>query len=166
MVRWITAAVFLAAALTNNCQILSDPPDVRNVRWGMSKAQVMDTEDAPPTEDRNNALAYHHTIAGEEAGVSYRFMGDALVEVALEYWGIVSEDYHVELARILTSKYGAPIEQQPSQDDDWHEKKWITPRTIIRYYVRKYESLEGYGIRLYYEPTQTPQDLEDSRDLF
>ena len=42
MTRWIFIAV--GAILMAGCNTLSDQTDVRNVRWGMSMAQVKETE--------------------------------------------------------------------------------------------------------------------------
>ncbi len=56
-------------------------------------------------------MIYDDIIAGEEVKIHYSFRPDALMRVGLSYAAMADETYHVEFARILTEKYGAPAEE-------------------------------------------------------
>ncbi|MYB60245.1 MAG: hypothetical protein F4X69_02570 [Gemmatimonadetes bacterium] len=172
MTRWISIVV--TALLTVSCNTLGDPTDVRNVRWGMSMAQVKETEASPVAKEltdvslRSQSLIYHDNIAGEFVKIQYWFTGNELDAVTMTYENIEDEGYAVELGKLLGDKYGPAIEENPEQTEADH-RKWVTPRTTIHYqfrvnieHIREFQ-IETNSLRIHYEPTR---DLKNARDLF
>ena len=159
MNRWIP----LFAILMLNCQ--GSPPDVRNARWGMSPEQVKETETetAALVKDEGSQLVYKNMMAGTGGvEVRYRFHGDALDRVNI--WFMPDTDsLHVDMLRILTEKYGTPIEVDDKEVRDGVlvlNRKWATHRTNITFQAYTPRGI----IDIWY--SHAPQTLEESKDLF
>ena len=155
MKRWIP----LFAVLMLGCE--TSPPDVRNTRWGMSPEQVKDTETAVLSSEKEYELDYMDWMEGARwVEIQYRFYGDALSRVVVDI-NSLTDSFHVDVLRILTEKYGPPIEKDDQEDrlGTTLIRKWITPRTNIRF-----QADPMGGIEIWYE--KRPPTLEESKSQF
>jgi len=97
--------------------------DFRNTNWGMSKEQVKATEDKKPGSEIDNTIAYRVKIDGDEYICGYTFLEDKLYNAGYVFTGKHSNrnlyiDDYKRLKEILTKKYGKPLTDRITWDDD------------------------------------------------
>jgi hypothetical protein len=133
--------------------------DFRSVQWGMSKKEVMATEDAAPIKNEPDALHYTMLLFGYQCSVEYRFTGGRLTDAVL---GIRQEHIDPELfykdyenlkqqlepmfGRSVSNKCDWKNDMYRSQREKWGfavslgflscRTLWKTPRTTITLTIR------------------------------
>ena len=128
------------------------PPDIREVRWGFSPAQVKQAETLKPTSFRNEKLVYTRVpLASRTVGLEYTFNGDTLLSAAYFYYAtasVMEADVKAawdELSGLLREKYG-PATQKNAGDSQ--TINWLTPRTQISLTLGNVE--RGWSLELVY----------------
>lgn len=107
---------------------------VRNVRWGMTKAEVLKAEVIAPNREAPGELIYSHVeVVGRDVGLVYEFNEDGLLSDALYYFYGQFEDKtkyileHIALQELLSEKYGEPIVNEVFWKDETYKEdplKW------------------------------------------
>lgn len=128
--------------------------DMRTVRWGMSKLQVLKAETGnKPNHNTAQYLQYSTKTGKYPAGLTYRFNGNELVRATYMLAQEHSEpqlyiDDLTDIAAILTKKYGEPSVNYEWKNPMFKEQPgkwglavasghlaisyvWQTPRTVI-----------------------------------
>jgi hypothetical protein len=90
-------------------------PDFRNVRWGMSRQEVRESEDLQPLEESPDHLAYTTEVACLEAILVYSFVQAKLAAAMYIFSGqhANNNEYIADYERLkahLEQKYGTPSE--------------------------------------------------------
>lgn len=138
--------------------------DFRNVRWGMSKEEVI-MQEGTPDERNEDMLIYKIEISGVSLGLKYKFIDDVLVEALfgnIEKYistGSYYDDYQT-IKKALTAVYGPPNRDIARWDDSlfkaaYSEKmgfqlavvsfmtEWSTDHTLIQHILRSKEMLDA-----------------------
>lgn len=87
-------------------------PDIRKVRWGMTREEVTRSEGKPPASSGKESLGYADTLFGSPAAVEYLFTGETLT--ALRYTVHFTQkdgaqSFFVKVSEVLREKYGTDI---------------------------------------------------------
>jgi len=144
----------------------------RNVKWGMSKEQIMSLEKAELVTEENDSLVYKDNINGIDSAVFYNFIDNELT-----YGGyFITETHSNEMEYIndfnvlkaeLKNKYGEPISDEQIWKKDRYKNtpekwgmaillgelelmaKWDTPDTeiIIRLAGDNYQPAFGIAYK-------------------
>lgn len=94
--------------------LIIENPDIRNVRWGMSRDDVILSETSPIIDSDNTTLLYEDLISDYKTYVRYDFVDDSLNSV----YYMFSEKYtnkeryylaYKEIQRLYSEKYGNPM---------------------------------------------------------
>jgi len=100
--------------------------DFRKTTWGMTKAQVKQTETGKILKETDDILAYRAELAGYESFVIYIFADDKLTRAK---YSIIEEhsnkndyisDYNA-IKELLTKKYGSPKEDETVWKNDLYK---------------------------------------------
>ena len=97
--------------------------DFRKTNWGMSKEQVKATEDKKPDFEYDTSLVYKVKIGGDDYYCIYTFLEDKLYNSGYVFFGKHSNDNlyiddYKGLKKTLTEKYGKPLTDRTTWDDD------------------------------------------------
>ncbi len=147
--------LLLLVALTLTFPALSPAADFRDVKWGMTPAQVKNIEQEKLIESDPDLLYYNAKVGGLKAYVVYQFLANKLVEGVYSFTETHSNknfyiDDYKNIKSLLIKKYGKPqIDGSPWLDDlfrndpnSWgtaiamghliYVSEWKTEKTIIR----------------------------------
>lgn len=107
--------------------------DFRNVRWGMTKIEVMANEALKPDSFGRQRITYRTMILGKEMVLEYEFVDNKLVN-ATYFFSVNTDQDQQDIEAVLLKKYG------PSRDLEKKEapsffRSWETPATEIRLYA-------------------------------
>ncbi len=114
--------------------------DFRKTQWGMTKAEVMETEGMRPTASVPGLLSYHDYIMGLKMNILYWFDGKYLNRAdynLLEKYGDDDkcfEDYD-KICNALTEKYGPPF---------FNTNEWGSPLDKINPSLKRDEIKSGF----------------------
>jgi hypothetical protein len=108
-----------AAELKNEGDAIFPQSDVRNVRWGMSKQEVMNTESklGKPEYQTEINLGYRSTVLNKDASILYEFRNNKLFSLYYEFKikhtnkNDYIDDYN-DVKTALIEKYGRPSEDK------------------------------------------------------
>lgn len=137
--------------------------DFRKANWGMSREEVMATEESEPIIVNENTIDYSTVIVNKQAQVGYTFKDDELIRAGFFFFGkFEDENEYIEkynsLKEELTKVNGKPVidtEQQknPSQSIEPENKgkavcsgdllyaaQWDLPSTDIQLVLRGEDS--------------------------
>ncbi len=108
-----------------------DQPDVRNVRWGMTKEQVMRAETGKPAFEEEYRLGYIDTVFWNETRIDYTFDGQQkLVDVFLTVRTATPPKttmIYLKLTTLMQNEYGPPSFIKR----DGMEMEFVTKRTAV-----------------------------------
>lgn len=102
-------AILLTIFISSLCYAQEENFDVRNVKWGMTKNEVLNSElpNNPFVQDKNS-LAYNDTIDGKTITILYEFNDDKLYRVIYNFDINNSVDdnlFRRNIINILEKKY-------------------------------------------------------------
>lgn len=133
--------------------------DFRKTNWGMAKEQVKNSEIGHLETQSDNVLMYSDRVAGMDVMIGYVFIGDKLVRSKYVFSekhtneNLFINDY-MEIKKILTEKYGTPVEDKPVWSNELYRSdrqywgtavsaghlafmsSWDTPSTSIFHVLR------------------------------
>lgn len=112
LARW---AVVAAACLLSTAFASAQELDFRGTSWGMTTAQVLDSENDAPIDSTTENLAYSVEVADLDAYALYYFIDDTLVTAGYLFAEEYSNDNMFikdfeKVKNILQRKYGEPSE--------------------------------------------------------
>lgn len=103
--------------------------EFREVRWGMTKIEVMAVETLQPESFAGPILTYRTALLGKEMYLIYEFIDNKLVDAMYVFLVNDKTDYG-DVIGILKKKYGAPFSVREKDANDYYFK-WRTPFTEI-----------------------------------
>lgn len=103
--------------------------DFRNTRWGMTKIEVMASEEKKPESFAGPSLSYRTMMLGKEMYLIYEFVDNKLIDAIYVFIARNEQDYQ-EIERILTKKYGEAVTGRNDGPVDYFYK-WETSLTEI-----------------------------------
>lgn len=111
-------------------------PDVRKLRWGMTRAEVQQTElPLKPAGALGSRLEYRDTILTEQVTIIYSFQIDSLIAADLLFSPGPGREgaLHRSLAQTLEDKYGKPRESLTGRYGQalYTKHLWELPATVI-----------------------------------
>jgi len=106
-----------------------DEVDFRKVRWGMTKIEVISSEDLKPESFAGPSITYRTLLLGKEMYLIYEFIDNKLIDAVYLFLAETENDY-TEIERIISKKYGEPISKRNTGITDFYYK-WDTPLTEI-----------------------------------
>jgi hypothetical protein len=113
--------VLLLALVLGGCHSRRDAPtgpfDFRHTRWGMSRAEVLASEDDDPIYSSNNRLLYATSVIDKRVMLEYHLGNDQLYRTryVLSESHVVDNKYvadYRDIQSVLTAKYGKPKKQE------------------------------------------------------
>jgi hypothetical protein len=93
--------------LTNNIYAENEF-DIRNVKWGMPKVEVMASESMKPIRVTDEYISYNFELMGEKTFLLYEFIKNSLLS-ARYVIEKPSTTINNKIKKILVLKYGEPI---------------------------------------------------------
>ena len=101
-------------------------PDFRNVKWGMSEAEVRAQEQAKLVHEKENIVGYEEKIADLDCYVAYIFTLDKLVRAKyiIQETHTNANDHILDysaLKRLLSIKYGRPTRDETVWRNDLYK---------------------------------------------
>lgn len=142
--------------------------DLRNVHWGMSRFDVMASEDLSPETFDAFHVHYKTEIEGREQDLVYGFFENTLVD-AVYVITILSADEHTLLRKNLERRYGRPVSGEKKGGGDylyvWENRNTrivMRPGRLkecrIEYISKKYKYLKDRSSRLAMERRERELD--------
>ncbi len=149
-------ATLIQGPETHN-QVQYAPRKFEEMRWGMSKKQVLEKEGKPSHQERTKSydiMTYHQKVINMDCAIDYIFAANKLSRTLFRFQNNYQdknaslEDYQ-KVKRALIQRFGRPVEEQvtwhdPSYKEDfsaWGEavslgllelkSRWLTPQTEI-----------------------------------
>lgn len=109
-------AISLLFLLLLNSITSGEAADFRKARWGMTKAEVIATEETEPQSEGNHCYLFNDTVLGRAMCVHYCFVKNQLVLARYELADkeLIDRKYikHYEsFQSALKRKYGAPVKE-------------------------------------------------------
>ena len=151
--------IFCSLIITINICSFSQP-DVRNVRWGMTKQEVKEIEmNLNIVWDHENDITYETILSDNKVLLNYSFLYDHLMQVDYMFltYDLNKDEYlkyYSELRKILIDKYGKPYEETDTtfHPADYYTRwKGINNRTDIRLFTIEHEECFSLGIIYLYK---------------
>ena len=105
ILRLIPIVVLLPYFFVSMCAW--DKKDLRNVSWGMTRFQVMASEDDAPEFFDDPEIYYSPEVAGRVHHLVYGFINDKLVDAKYIITTFKGDDY-LTFKKIIEKKYGKP----------------------------------------------------------
>jgi hypothetical protein len=124
---FIMAMTGLLIALSSSCP--AEEAEFREVRWGMTKIEVMAVEGLNPESFAGPTITYRTLLLGKEMYLIYEFVDNKLVDAMYVFLVKDKTDYS-EVVAVLKKKYGAPLSEREKDVADYYFK-WQTPLTAI-----------------------------------
>ena len=130
-----------------------DKTDFRNVRWGMTRLEVMASEEKAPEVFGLSVILYKPEIEGREFYLIYEFVENRLSDAEYRFVAHNTNDY-LWLKRMVGIKYGSPFISRDGGSENF-EYKWKEATTeiilkpgrkrecVIRYKGLKYRYLKA-----------------------
>jgi hypothetical protein len=86
----------------------------RRTWWGMTRAEVRDSEYGPPAEEKDRLIAYYGKIFGLSCYIGYMFTDDSLIigRCLFNHKRVDPDDYIDDyrlIVRAMKQKYGPPV---------------------------------------------------------
>jgi len=102
--------LFISSGIT----FAQDRSDFRKVRWGMSKVEVMASEEMKPLAVEDKYISYKFDLWGKEVFLLYDFVDNTLFSARYVY-SFPSEAEILKIKSIMKSKYGSPLDEGPKR---------------------------------------------------
>ncbi len=103
--------------------------DFRNTRWGMTKIEVMASEESKPELFAGPVLTYRTVMLGKEMYLIYEFIENKLIDAIYVFITQSDQDY-LQIEEILTRKYGKTVIERNEGSMDYYYM-WETHLTEI-----------------------------------
>ena len=103
--------------------------DFRNIRWGMTKIEVMASESGTPESFTGPELTYRTTMLGKEIYLIYEFIDNKLIHAIYVFIDQTGSEYE-EVEKILERKYGKKVMNE-NENSEAYYFKWETPLTEV-----------------------------------
>ncbi len=151
--------------------ITASASDFREVSWGMSKLEVLSTEDLNPISFKGSYVIYETYVIGKKMMIIYEFLYNNLIKASYTFKNKDKSEYE-KFHDILTEKYGSPIFDMDYNPLDY-KYKWETSETKILFRPGKdrtsridYESKEYEYLREKKKYSQESIDETEIADNF
>ena len=142
--------------------------DLRNVHWGMSRFDVMASEDLSPETFDAFHVHYKTDMEGREQDLVYGFFENTLVD-AVYVITVLSADEHMLFRKNLERRYGKPVSGEKKANGDylyvWENRSTrivMRPGRLkecrIEYISKKYKYLKDRSSRLAMERRERELD--------
>ncbi len=145
--------------------------NLRNVRWGMTRLEVMASEEKAPEFFTTSSILYKPEIEGREFHLVYEFVEHRLTDASYFFEAYSTSDY-LWLKRLLQIKYGAPFSSNEGGYENF-EYKWKDAFTEItlkpgrkREYVIEYKGLKYRYLKAIKENKITMKKEKNARKTF
>ena len=129
----MTLGIWLSLMLNVICSAAEN--DFRNVRWGMTKIEVMAHEALRPVSFEGASITYRTMILKKEMVLVYQFVNNKLVD-ATYFFPLDTDQDRNDIEEILLKKYG-PSQDRLKTENEVFFRKWETPTTEIRLFSDK-----------------------------
>ncbi len=106
-----------------------DKSDFRNVRWGMTRLEVMASEERAPELFGLSSIIYNPEVQGRDFHLIYEFVENRLSDAKFRFVAYNLNDY-LWLKKLVAIKYGPPIQSHDSGYGNF-EYKWKDADTEI-----------------------------------
>ena len=125
LARW---ALVAATCMLSPALISAEELDFRGTSWGMTTAQVLDSETDAPFDSTTDTLAYSVEVADLDAYAAYSFIDDTLVSAGYLFTEEHSNDNMFikdfeKVKNILQRKYGEPSEDVLRWSNDLYKDR-------------------------------------------
>jgi hypothetical protein len=115
----------------------NNEPDFRQVKWGMSREEVIQIEGEPSGIYNENKLNYWVTVSGYFGNLEYEFVNDKLFSASYSFHESNEYECFVNLLSGLKQKYGNPnYGYDKWADFNACEYEWNLSRTDIKIEIR------------------------------
>lgn len=121
--------------------------DFRNVKWGMSVQNVIDSESLTLIANQDEQLFYSTSILNRECYLFYGFKNNNLLNSAGYFFKIEHSNFnsyiddYLEIQNALISKYGEPLENERIWNNDLLKNNTQNWGTAISMGYLQYRSL-------------------------
>jgi hypothetical protein len=103
--------------------------DFREVSWGMTKLEVLSTEDLNPLSFKGSYVIYETYVAEKKMLIVYEFLYNTLIKASYTFKTKDKDDYE-KYHDILSEKYGSPTFDLDYNPLDYRYK-WETGSTRV-----------------------------------
>lgn len=103
--------------------------DFREISWGMTKLEVLSTEDLNPLSFKGSYVIYETYVAEKKMLIIYEFLYNTLVKASYTFKTRDKDDYE-KYHDILSEKYGSPTFDLNYNPLDYRYK-WETDTTKV-----------------------------------
>ncbi|UFH57096.1 hypothetical protein [Spirosoma sp. KNUC1025] len=144
--------ILICLLLSSRLASAQQSPDIRQVRWGFSPAQVKQAETIKPSSTRSEKIIYARVpLVNRTVGLEYTFNGDSLLSASYYYYTtavITQADVTTaagELKALLTEKYGPG---KTANVGEIQNTVWLTPRTQVNLSLGNVD--KGWSLEIVY----------------
>lgn len=137
IIVFMTGCFYGTTDVVNGNSNTDNEPDFRQVKWGMSREEVIQIEGEPSGIYNENKLNYWVTVSGYFGNLEYEFVNDKLFFASYSFHESNEYECFVNLLSGLKQKYGDPnYGYDKWADFNACEYEWNLSRTDINIEIR------------------------------
>jgi len=114
----VSVLLFLVSGVMGSAKPRIDSYDFRHANWGMTKLEVMATEELKPVSFTGPNLIYKTVILEREMHLIYEFVDNKLVSTLYSFITFSRHDYR-EMKNLLIRKYKRPLTERDNGPLDY-----------------------------------------------
>lgn len=152
IIVFMTGCFYGTTDVVNGNSNTDNEPDFRQVKWGMSREEVIQIEGKAALRSFSNELYYDNIeVSGDTAILHYEFVNDKLYSASYTFHETDGYSCYLNLLSGLKQKYGEPDYAY----DEWASFKgcaaeWYMADTDIKMEIRKnYDASYKYSIDMF-----------------